>query len=183
MDQKQYTSGQAAGIVKMPHPTLRSWDQRGFLAFLRDVADDENDVMRGQWAWFVESDIMQIAVMYELTKSGLGPALAALFVEHTFRPVIVDETIHSQLLAVARIGDLYAVTIAPSLGTLDLPTNWYYSYEGRIRWRVDWVMADGQAADLRPDFCVPVILTTIDMRQIRARVADRIKKQCDSVGS
>ena len=119
---------------------------------------------------------MQIAVMYELTKSGLGPVLAALFVEHKFRPAIVDETVRSQLLVVARIGDLYATNIAPGVKSLALPANWYDSDTGQRRWRVDWQTADGQTANRQPDFCVPASLTTIDMQQIRTRVAGCIKR-------
>ncbi|MCX6620335.1 MAG: hypothetical protein NTY38_04530 [Acidobacteria bacterium] len=168
---EQYTSGEIALAIGMPHPTLRSWDQRGVLNFLRDISDADNDIRRGQWARFTKSEALQIAVMYALTRAGIAPALAASAVEHAWRGPILDGTMRSQFLCVARAGEAYAFTIGPSPESIMLAANWVNGGE----WRVKWLSEDFTAVSpAEPG--VPANLTFLDMSQIRGRVSEELRK-------
>ena len=180
-----YTSGEVAKIIGVPHPTLRSWQQRGLLNFVRLAEDlepgsadeeairngeakpDEDGFLAWRWSRFTQSEIWQVAVMLELMRSGISAKLASVLVEQ-HRPTIFGLC---RLLCIARHGDLYAARTATDLEMLEHEANWHDGQE----WRVSWMGKGGQEVAGPAELYVPKNLTILETTEIRARVDAQIQ--------
>lgn len=171
MTKATYTTGQAAEILNIPHPTLKTYYQAGLLDFVRVGQDGSFQARR--WIRYEAHEIIRIAVMVELIHSGVSPKLASALVDYV-RVGLVP--LHNKYLCVGRIDSLYTFTTAHGLADLEYGDQWYVrTGPDSISWRQRWLTTDCAAPDAPPPPRVPSTMVIVNMETVQEEVSTRIK--------
>lgn len=180
--QPTFTSGQVAQIIGVPHATLRTWQQRGLLDFIRDITEidegdervapiDEDGFARWRWSRFTETEVHEIALIKTLVEGGLGHSLAAVFAERSRAAILLER---HRYICVARVGEIYCA-LHGSLDTFGRPNNWFLKGKG---WLGEWFTREGTPTNNTIKPAVPALpgcFTIVDLFHVRERTQEAIE--------
>ena len=165
MDETQNTIGEAAEILGVPVPSLKTWHRLGYFDWTRFSGDED---LRRRWMRFLPEEVVLIGIMLEFARLGVGPKLAATVADRV-RPAIFLDSPNDRLnyICIAHSAGLYAVNCGP-LGSLTLLENWK---------RVFWMTADGKPATKKPELRIPAAMVLVDGADVRKRIDAAIENR------